>query len=240
MLYIFFAFSLFLSNAHAVYLEKTNINDLKKSRIAYYPGSFDPLHLGHVDVVRTILNKGLADYILIYAIPNSDQSKKRTSFAVRFAMLNSLYADHPKVLITKLMPADMQDRLQPLFHHAKFSVVIGSDIVNTYFKTTQYDSIWMHGLPIRQKNPDHAETSTGAVMAIPAREVIAFNREADDLSYLKGIYKGRPVVLLTAKDFPDLSSTKTRLCVKQGEDSLSDMVPPEVVKIIQENALYQE
>jgi cytidyltransferase-like protein len=240
MLYIFFAFSLFLSNAHAVYLEKTNINDLKKSRIAYYPGSFDPLHLGHVDVVRTILNKGLADYVLIYAIPNSDQSKKRTSFAVRFAMLESLYANHPHVLITKLMPADMQDRLQPLFHHAKFSVVIGSDIVNTYFKTTQYDSIWMHGLPIRQTNPDHAETSTGAVMAIPAREVIAFNREADDLSYLKRIYKGRPVVLLTAKDFPDLSSTKTRLCVKQGEDSLSDMVPPEVVKIIQENALYQE
>lgn len=239
MLYIFFIFALFLSNTHAVYLEKININTLKHSRIAYYPGSFDPLHLGHVDVVKTILNKELADYVLIYALPNSDPSKKRTPFSVRFAMLESLYASHPQVLITNLMPADMQDRLHPLFHQAKFSIVVGSDIVNTYFQTTQYDSIWMRGLPIRQTSPAHAETSTGAIMAIPASEVIAFNRESDDLSYLKGIYKGRPVILLTAKDFPDLSSTKTRVCVKKG-DSLADMVPPEVAKIIQENGLYEE
>jgi cytidyltransferase-like protein len=239
MVYIFFVLSLFFSSAHAVYLEETNINSLKNSRIAYYPGSFDPLHYGHVDVVKTILSKGLADYVFIYAIPNSDQSKKRTSFFIRFAMLESLYAHHPKVLITKLMPADMQDRLQPLFHHAKFSVVLGSDIVNTYVNTNQYDAIWMHGLPIRRTSPKHVATSTGAIMAVPADQVIAFNREADDLSFLKGVYKGRPVVLLTAKDFADLSSTKTRHCAKQG-DSLSDMVPPEVAKIIWENRLYRE
>jgi len=239
MAYIFFALSFLLANAHAVYLEKTNINDLKQSRIAYYPGSFDPLHYGHTDVVKTILSKGLADYVLIYALPNSDDSKKRTPFSIRFAMLESLYAHHPKVLVTKLMPADMQDKLQPLFHHAKFSVVLGSDIVNTYINTNQYDAIWMQGLSIRHTHPNHATTSTGAIMAIPAEQVIAFNREADDLSFLKGIYKGRPVVLLTAKDFAGLSSTQTRFCARQG-DSLSDMVPPEVAKIIRENRLYQE
>jgi cytidyltransferase-like protein len=239
MPYIFLVLGLLLANAHAAYLERTNINNLKQSRIAYYPGSFDPLHYGHADVIQTILSKGLADYVFIYALPDSGQSKKRTPFPLRFAMLESLYASHPKVLITRLMPADMQDRLQPLFHRAKFSVVLGSDVVNTYINTNQYDAIWMQGLPIRHSHPNHAATSTGAIMAIPADQVIAFNRDADDLSFPGGIYKGRPVVILTAKDFAGLSSTKTRLCARHG-GSLAAMVPPEVAKIIQVNRLYQQ
>ena len=51
------------------------------------------------------------------------------------------------------------------------------------------------------------------------------------LSYLKGIYKGRPVTILTTEANKDLSSTKTRRAIKR-EASLADMVDPRIDKII--------
>jgi len=227
------------SAAYGLYLEQINGNSLKSARIAYFPGSFDPFHLGHMALVDDVLTKDLADYVLVYALPDSDQTKKRTPHPIRLSMLHALYEKHPKVLITKLMPADMQDLLTPLFGDAKFSVIVGSDIIQTYFKTSQYDGVWMKGLPIRKTSPEHANTSTGAIMAIPADEVIAFNREGDDLSYLKGTYKNRPTTLLTTKANTDLSSTKARTAIKQKE-SLVEMVAPEVQKIIDETGLYKD
>lgn len=183
-----FIFSIFFclcfSTAQGLYLEQINNNSLKGTRIAYFPGSFDPFHLGHMAVVDDVLARDLADYVLVYALPDSDQTKKRVAHPIRLSMLHELYGKHPKVLMTKLMPADMQDLLTPLFGDVKFSVVVGSDIIQTYVKTSQYDDIWMKGLPIRKTNPKHANTSTGAIMAIPAGQVLAFNREGDDLSYL--------------------------------------------------------
>lgn len=227
------------STAQGLYLEQTNGNSLKGSRIAYFPGSFDPFHLGHMAVVEDVLTKDLADYVLVYALPDSDQTKKRAPYPIRLSMLHQLYEKHPKVLITKLMPADMQGLLAPLFDDIKFSVIVGSDIIQTYIKTSQYDDIWMKGLPIRKTNPEHANTSTGAIMAVPAEQVIAFNREGDDLSYLKGGYKSRPTIILTTKVNTDLSSTKARLAIKQ-KRSLAEMVAPEVQKVIDENGLYKD
>jgi cytidyltransferase-like protein len=232
-------FCFLLLPARSLYLEKINLNSLKNTRIAYYPGSFDPLHLGHKTVVQTVLDKGLADYVFIYALPDSDTKKNRTPFVLRFAMLESIYKDHPRVLITKLMPADMQETLSPLFHDIKFSVVIGSDIVNQYVNKSDYDTIWMQGVPINQNNPEHANTSTGAIMAIPAKRVIAFNREGEDLSYVGTIYKCRPLTILTTPANADLSSTVARLAVREGR-ALDGIVPVEVKKIIQENGLYKQ
>ncbi len=236
---MFFAFfCLYSSITQALYLEKVTINTLKNTKIAYFPGSFDPFHLGHMAVVKDVLDKGLADYVLVYALPDSDHSKSRVSHLIRLSMLHSIYEKHPRVLITKLMPADMQDLLAPLFTDIKFSIVVGSDIIKTYIKTTQYDDIWMKGLPIRKISPEHACTSTGAVMAIPADHVIIFNRGGDDLSSIKGTYKNRPVTILTTKTNTDLSSTKARTITNQ-KGSLTKMVTPEVQKIIEENDLYR-
>lgn len=226
------------SSSWGLYLEQINTVTLKDKRVAYFPGSFDPFHLGHMSVVNDILDKDLADYVIVYALPDSDQFKKRVPHPTRLSMLHSLYEMHPKVLITKLMPADMQDLLAPLFDTIKFSVVVGSDIIKAYINTSQYDGIWMKGLPIRNTKPKDANTSTGAIMAIPAVNVIAFNREGDDLSFLNGTYKGRPVMILTTKN-TDLSSTSARQALKERR-SYKGMVPLEVEAIIERNNLYKD
>lgn len=225
------------SPTQSLYLEKMDTNALKNTKIAYYPGSFDPLHLGHTMVVETVLDKNLADYVLVYALPESDTSKKRTPHNFRFAMLESIYKEHPKVLITKLTPAEMQEKFRPLFKEIEFSVVQGSDVINQYVNDATYDNLWMKGLPIRETKPEHANTSLGAIMAIPATRVIAFKREGGDLSYLGKTYKNLPITILTPLSFAELSSTKARSAV-QKKENLSGVVPPEVLTIIHENKLY--
>jgi cytidyltransferase-like protein len=235
--YAFIIISLFLAPTHSLYLEKIAVDSLKGARIAYYPGSFDPLHLGHMTVVQTLLDEDLADFVLIYAMPDSDSLKNRTTHSIRFSMLESQYKVDPKVLITNLTPAEMQEKLAPLFGSIQFSVVQGSDIVNQYVKTSKYDTVWMQGVPLKTK-PEHANTSTGAIMAIPATQVIAFNREGEDLSYIGKTYKGRPLTILTTPLNASLSSTQARLAAKSGKN-LAGTVPGQVIRIIENNQLYR-
>lgn len=221
-----------------LYLERIDLNSLRNTRIAYYPGSFDPIHLGHMAVVDTVLDKKLADYILVYALPSSDGKKKRTPYVLRMSMLECLYKEHPKVLITKLTPAAMQEMLRPLFNVIEFSVVQGSDVISEYVANSQYDALWMQGLSIKDLHPEQSNTALGAIMAIPAKRVIAFNRAGDDLSYIGRTYKNRPITILKAPSNGDLSSTKARFAVKNGHN-LADVVPAEVIEIIKDNKLYK-
>jgi nicotinic acid mononucleotide adenylyltransferase len=194
--------------------------------------------MGHITVIKTVLEKKLVDYVLVYALPESDTSKNRAPIIFRFAMLESIFVNHPNVLITKLPPAEMQNLLMPFFKDIQFSVVQGSDVINQYINNTKYDGLWMRGLPIKDFKPEHANTSLGAIMAIPAKQVIAFNRAGEDLSYVGNRYKNRPLTIINSTSNADLSSTKVREAVQQGK-SLADVIPPEVLKIIQENKLYQ-
>ena len=238
LLKIFGLYFLVIFPTSSLYLEKMNLNALRNTRIAYYPGSFDPLHLGHIAVVNMVLEKDLADFVLVYPLPDYDTSKDRTAHTIRFQMLENIYQHHPKVLITKMMPGLMQDKLQPLFHDIEFSVVVGSDIVKQYINTSQYDSIWMSGTSIRVKCPEHANTSTGAIMVVPATHVIAFNREGDNLTSIGHIYKGRPLTLISTSSNGSTSSTEARLRVRVGK-SLDEIVPKEVKQIIYNNGLYK-
>lgn len=226
-----------LSSANSIYLEQIDTNKFINKKIAYYPGSFDPLHLGHITVVKTLLDQNLADYVLIYALPESDHKKNRTPISLRQKMLESIFKEHPRVLITKLNPAKMQEKFQPLFNHIQFSVVQGSDVIREYIHNTKYDALWMRGIPIKTYMPQHANTSLGAIAAIPATEVIAFNREGDNLSPIGNCYKNRPLIIVQTPTYAHLSSTKARNISKTGED-ISEIVPPEVLQIIQDNNLY--
>ena len=63
---------------------------------AIYPGSFDPLTLGHDDLVRRALR--LADRVLI-AVAETPTHEKRAAFSVeqRVGLIAEVYADEPGV-----------------------------------------------------------------------------------------------------------------------------------------------
>jgi len=68
---------------------------LNESRVIY-PGSFDPLTLGHDDIIRRVLR--LAEGVIVAVAETATQSK-RTAFSVeeRVALIERVYRDEPGV-----------------------------------------------------------------------------------------------------------------------------------------------
>ena len=63
-------------------------------RIGLYPGSFDPVHHGHVDVVRRALR--LADHLVVAVLDNPDKTSL-FSVAERMELLQDCFRDVPSV-----------------------------------------------------------------------------------------------------------------------------------------------
>ena len=70
-----------------------------KSKIAVYPGTFDPLTNGHVDIVKRSL--ALFDNVIIAVAVNS---KKQSLFSVeeRIALIERVLKDEKKLIVTQL------------------------------------------------------------------------------------------------------------------------------------------
>ena len=70
-----------------------------KSKIAVYPGTFDPLTNGHVDIVKRSL--ALFDKVIIAVAINS---KKQSLFSVeeRIALIEKVLKDEKKLIVTQL------------------------------------------------------------------------------------------------------------------------------------------
>ena len=66
------------------------------ARIALCPGSFDPITLGHEDIVRRAL--AFADRVIV-AVGHSPQQSKQGMFPVdeRVALIREVFADEPRV-----------------------------------------------------------------------------------------------------------------------------------------------
>lgn len=69
---------------------------MSESKVAIYPGSFDPLTLGHEDIARRSLK--FADRVIIAIAHHPTQSKDRLfSVDERLAMIKECFADEPRI-----------------------------------------------------------------------------------------------------------------------------------------------
>lgn len=69
----------------------------RSTRIALCPGSFDPITLGHEDIIRRSL--ALADEVVV-AVGHSPSEAKRHLFGVkeRVALIREVFADEPRIV----------------------------------------------------------------------------------------------------------------------------------------------
>ncbi|HEX6926317.1 MAG TPA: pantetheine-phosphate adenylyltransferase [Longimicrobiaceae bacterium] len=74
----------------------------ERARVALCPGSFDPLTLGHEDIVRRALQ--LADEVIV-AVGHQPSETKRHLFAIeeRLELIREVFANEPRVI-----PAEFQ------------------------------------------------------------------------------------------------------------------------------------
>jgi len=73
---------------------------MSEQRIAICPGSFDPITLGHEDIIRRGLR--FADRIIV-AVAHRSTQEKRGLFSVeeRVALIRSAFADEPRIQVAE-------------------------------------------------------------------------------------------------------------------------------------------
>ncbi|MFL2699520.1 MAG: pantetheine-phosphate adenylyltransferase [Gammaproteobacteria bacterium] len=63
-------------------------------KVAIYPGSFDPITFGHMDIIERAC--GIFDKVIL-AVAESEAKKPLFSLEERLSMTQSIYSDHPKI-----------------------------------------------------------------------------------------------------------------------------------------------
>ncbi len=107
------------------------------NRIAFYGGSFDPVHVGHLTIARELIEHfSLDEFVFIPAFhaPHKPE-RKPTSALHRFAMLCVATNDDPNIKVSKIeieLPekpytVETLPRLQAAFPDAETFFVMGAD-----------------------------------------------------------------------------------------------------------------
>lgn len=255
MKFIGLVIGLYASFASALVLEElVEKNQLEATfehkKIGYYIGSFDPLHLGHEQVVEEILNKELCDYVLIYPAWGGDIYKNRTDVTIRLEIIYSSFQHHPKVIVTKMNPQDLQKTLtvdtpqrtindKPTVKNftpeAEFIGIIGSDAALDTVKDKKRLSVFMEGIKIPEK---YKENTLGGIIALPVHSFIVSQRQGDNLDSLEGKIGSRPILHIVQTKYPGMSSSKIKALLKEGK-SISGFISSGVLDIIQKYHLYK-
>jgi nicotinic acid mononucleotide adenylyltransferase len=217
-------------------------------KIGYYHGSFDPLHRGHEDIVENVLEHNLCDYVLIYPAWGGDSYKeKRSPITPRVDMLFAVYEKHPRVIVSKLAPGDLQNALmkdsticgkvESKLPMTTYVGIIGSDVALEIVEpeNTKKLSHFLKGERIPKKYREH---TIGGVMGIPVESFIIALRDGDSIEALRGFIEERPIIATIFTRYPDVSSTKIKELFKKKE-SIDSLVSASVKTIIDERRLYQ-
>lgn len=202
------------------------------SRIGIVGGTFDPIHLGHVALIRAAALSGRLDRIVVLPAgipPHNYKSIERTAFAAyRFVMVQKALSDIPGVEVSTLEilrqgSSYTIDTLKDFRSVSKADdelvLVYGSDVLADMHHWREPDQILKEAslLLARRGGDDHA----------------AVIRQADRMRR----DFGATIEFFDAPEI-DLSSTQVRSAIAAGLP-LTDMLPDSVIRFIQKHDLYQ-
>lgn len=212
--------------------------------LGYYIGSFDPLHRGHEALAQAIVDRNLCDYVLIYPAWGGDSYKKRLDVSLRLDMLFAVFKDHPRVIVTRLNPRNLQlaltvpgqgEIVRPAFEGMRFKGIIGSDTALALGPNEKAQRAFMTGLEISDEYQLH---TLGGCMALPVESYVVSLRAGDDIAPLNGRVGAVPITaILEDNGHIDLSSTQVRKNI-QDNKPIDGIVSPRVSQIIVEKNLY--
>ncbi|MBU4269746.1 hypothetical protein KJ644_02455 [Candidatus Dependentiae bacterium] len=206
---------------------------LKNKKVGYYLGSFDPIHKGHEAIVKTILDKKLCDYILIYPAWGGDDYKNRTDVKIRLKMLFSIFKNNKKVIVTKLNPLNLQKKLIKI--NTEYIGIIGSDLALSGQKNEKARDEFMSGAIVAQEYKKHTH---GCIIALPVKSFVVTIRNGDNIENLNNKIGNRKIIAKIETKFGDISSTKIRNFTKS-KKSINSLVSNNTAKIIKEYKLYK-
>ena len=205
--------------------------------VAVFGGAFDPVHRGHVEPVRALLDQGVVDRVMVMPVFDPvHRGMPAVDAEHRLAMLHKAFADDDRIEVSTLEI----DQARPSYsvwtmralvtaHPDQiFCLLVGSDWsagFGAWYRGWELPSL-VHlivmdrpGTDSKAETPDYFE---------PVDDAVALKNRRSGLRY--------------AFDGPryDISSTRIReACSGMNQESIKDMVPEKVYDYIQTHELCQ-
>ncbi len=192
------------------------------TKVAFFPGTFDPFSLSHKGIVQAIRNLGFEVYL---AIDEFSWSKKAQPSLIRRQIVSMSVADEfdvylfPHDIPVNLATPDDLERLRAVFGQRELYLAVGSDVVanaSSYRAVPSPGSVHnMNHIVFRRSS--NADGSGSAA----------------DLS----VIRGKIIELQLPTHLEDISSTRIRENIDLGRD-ISNLIDPTVQDFIFRNSLY--
>ena len=214
-------------------------------RVAIYGGSFDPVHKGHVEVARGVLQLFELDEVLFVPACVPPHKSGVSSAFHRFAMLALATQEHARLRLSTIeldepnrpYAVDTIERLQSeIGSNSRVFFLIGADSwseITTWhewrrlLKMCDLVVVTRPGYELSGNAPEVARVVDGRGMSQP------------QISELLGSDSG-PRVFLTDVAMVDVSATAIRAAARSAEmERLREMVPAPVASYIQKYELYR-
>ena len=218
-------------------------------RVAIYGGTFDPVHNGHVEVARRVLELFELDEVIFVpaCVPPHKRNANITSAFHRFAML-ALATEADQRLLVSTIELDSPQEPYAVETVERIRVALGDETelfflmgADSWLEITTWHE-WQrllrmcHFIVVTRPGFE-IEGLDYSNMSIPVMNVLG--QEGRKWPEMKREIKA-PHVLLTDVANVDVSATKIRSAVRGNDlDQLNTMVPPAVANYIEKYDLYR-
>lgn len=220
----------------------------REKKIAYYGGTFDPVHIGHLSVARTLVDLfGLERFVFLPAFhaPHKPDSPPTGGFH-RFAMLCLATECEPRILVSdlELRTGEKRFTIDTLGHlraeHPKDKIffVMGADSWADILTWRRWEEVLLAASHIVVSRPGYSLEIDHVSDAVRGRitDLRGLRSFADVAAQLEDADR---IYFTDAVNF-DVSATEIREDVK--EDAVLDRagdVPESVAKYIEKYELYR-
>ena len=211
-------------------------------RIAFFGGSFDPPHLGHLAIANALITQfDLDEFVFVPAFHAPHKKSAPTSAFDRYAMLCLATQNEPRISVSRIeieMPqrpysVETLERLSQMLPREEIFFVMGADSwrdIRTWREWERLFEMTDHIVVTRPGYEIETDHVTDGV-----RDRIIDVRDTDVPSQTdvrsKNIYFTDAVKI-------DLSATEIRKKVKEGDDSWRSDVPESAAKYIIKYQIY--
>jgi len=210
--------------------------------IAFYGGTFDPVHRGHMDVAAGVIRQfGLDDFVFVPAFhaPHKKRSRPTSAFH-RFAMLceasdaltdtsvSTLEVEQPETPFT----IETIGRIKELHPSDRVFLVIGADSWEEIATWRKWEDVLTAVDIIVVTRPGYKITAEHVTREIRERIVDLRNRKSD------GTIPGTRSIFITDAAYTNISATEIRRMIRSGEPEWRELVDESVVEHIEKYALY--
>jgi nicotinate-nucleotide adenylyltransferase len=231
-------------------LENTTDNDensLSSRRVAFYGGSFDPIHRGHLMIAEKLSGLfGLERFVFVPAFhaPHK-RDKKPTSAFHRYAMLCLATNDEPKISVSKMeldvperpYTVETQSKLKAELGETRIFFVIGADSWQDITSWREWETVLTLTNIIVVTRPGYEIATSHVTDIVRARIVDLRDFNENQIARLLDETAEDKIYLTDAVQM-DISATEIRRKFREKAADWNADILPEVAKHIEKYQIY--